>query len=158
MQLARSIFKAYDIRGVVDDTLTEPVVRAIGAALGLLIHRRGRPVCVIGRDGRLSGPRLVDALASGLMDAGIDVIDIGQVPTPVVYFATVQTGCGTGVAVTDSHNPPQYNGLKMMVAGQTLWVMTFKNSMRSSPQARSRPMWSRWVPSSGGVAVRIRPW
>ncbi len=121
MQLARSIFKAYDIRGVVDDTLTEPVVRAIGAALGLLIHRRGRPVCVIGRDGRLSGPRLVDALATGLMDAGIDVIDIGQVPTPVVYFATVQTGCGTGVAVTGSHNPPQYNGLKMMVAGQTLW-------------------------------------
>lgn len=121
VHVASSIFKAYDVRGIVDDTLTEPAVQAIGAALGLLIHRRGRSVCVIGRDGRLSGPRLVDALAHGLMDAGIDVIDIGQVPTPVVYFATVKTECGTGVAVTGSHNPPQYNGLKMMVAGQTLW-------------------------------------
>lgn len=117
----RSIFKAYDIRGVVDETLTEPTVFQIGAALGEMIREAGREACVVGRDGRLSGPRLVNALSQGLMSAGIRVIDIGQVPTPVVYYATVKTGCGTGVAVTGSHNPPQYNGLKMMIAGTTLW-------------------------------------
>ena len=121
MQASASIFKAYDIRGVVDDTLTEPVVQAVGAALGLQILQAGKQACVVGRDGRLSGPRLVDALAEGLMSVGVDVLDVGQVPTPVVYFATVKTGCGSGVAVTGSHNPPQYNGLKMMVAGATLW-------------------------------------
>jgi phosphomannomutase/phosphoglucomutase len=121
VQPAASIFKAYDIRGVVDETLTDEVVTLIGAALGLLIQRAGKSECVVGRDGRLSGPRLVDALATGLLSVGIDVIDIGQVPTPVVYYGTVKTGCGTGVAVTGSHNPPQYNGLKMMVAGATLW-------------------------------------
>lgn len=121
MQPSASIFKAYDIRGVVDETLTDEVVTLIGAALGLLIQRAGKSECVVGRDGRLSGPRLVDALTAGLSSAGIDVIDIGQVPTPVVYYGTVKTGCGTGVAVTGSHNPPQYNGLKMMIAGVTLW-------------------------------------
>lgn len=126
MQPAASIFKAYDIRGVVDETLTDEVVTLIGAALGLLIQRAGKSECVVGRDGRLSGPRLVDALATGLLSVGIDVIDIGQVPTPVVYYGTVKTGCGTGVAVTGSHNPPQYNGLKMMVAGATLWGKRFK--------------------------------
>lgn len=121
MKLSPGIFKAYDIRGVVDDTLTEEAVRAIGQALAVVIRRVGESRCVVGRDGRLSGPRLVEALSQGLQSGGITVIDIGQVPTPVVYFATVQTGCGTGVAVTGSHNPPQYNGLKMMVAGATLW-------------------------------------
>jgi phosphomannomutase/phosphoglucomutase len=116
-----SIFKAYDVRGIVGDTLTEPVVRAIGQALGLLISRASIGSCVIGRDGRLSGPSLSAALAQGLNEAGVDAIDIGQVPTPVVYYATVATGCGSGVALTGSHNPPEYNGLKMMVAGATLW-------------------------------------
>lgn len=121
MQVSASIFKAYDIRGIVDDTLTESVVRAVGAAMGLQILQAGKQACVVGRDGRLSGPRLIDALADGLMSVGVDVLDVGQVPTPVVYYATVKTGCGSGVAVTGSHNPPQYNGLKMMVAGKTLW-------------------------------------
>jgi phosphomannomutase / phosphoglucomutase len=121
VHVSASIFKAYDIRGIVDDTLTEPVVRAVGAALGLKILDAGETACVVGRDGRLSGPRLIDALADGLMAVGVDVLDVGQVPTPVVYYATVKTGCGSGVAVTGSHNPPQYNGLKMMVGGTTLW-------------------------------------
>jgi phosphomannomutase / phosphoglucomutase len=121
ISLDPSIFKAYDIRGIVDKTLTEDAVADIGYALGGMIREAGRDTCVVGRDGRLSGPRLVSALSRGLMAAGIRVIDIGQVPTPVVYYATVKTGCGTGVAVTGSHNPPQYNGLKMMVAGTTLW-------------------------------------
>ena len=115
-----SIFKAYDIRGVVDDTLTESGVVQIGQALGQMIVAEGMARCVVGRDGRLSGERLLAALSKGLMSAGVDVIDIGMVPTPVVYFATHLLGTGTGVAITGSHNPPEYNGLKMMVGGRTL--------------------------------------
>ena len=118
--LPSSIFKAYDIRGVVGQTLTEPVVYAIGQALGLLIRQKGLQRCVVGRDGRLSGPVLEQALSDGLLSAGISVVRIGQVPTPVVYFATHLLETGTGVAITGSHNPPDYNGLKMMVAGTTL--------------------------------------
>jgi phosphomannomutase/phosphoglucomutase len=118
--LPSSIFKAYDIRGVVGQTLTEPVVYAIGQALGLLIRQKGLQRCVVGRDGRLSGPVLEQALCDGLLSAGISVVRIGQVPTPVVYFATHLLETGTGVAITGSHNPPDYNGLKMMVAGTTL--------------------------------------
>ncbi|MEY4013163.1 MAG: hypothetical protein RLZZ290_27, partial [Pseudomonadota bacterium] len=114
------IFKAYDIRGVVDETLTEPGVRQIGHALGWLMTLDGQTRCVVGRDGRLSGPRLQAALTLGLTEAGIDVIDIGMVPTPLVYFATYLLGTGTGVAITGSHNPPNYNGLKMMLGGRTL--------------------------------------
>ncbi|MFM7965004.1 MAG: phosphomannomutase/phosphoglucomutase, partial [Betaproteobacteria bacterium] len=93
MQPAASIFKAYDIRGIVGETLTEPVVESIGLALGMMMAQAGKSSCVVGRDGRHSGPALVDALAKGLMASGINVIDIGQVPTPVVYFGTVSTGC-----------------------------------------------------------------
>ncbi len=120
-RLPTGIFKAYDIRGVVDDTLTEEGVRRIGAALGIEARARGVDTMVVGRDGRLSGPRLANALAAGINSAGVDVVDVGQVPTPVVYFATFELGTGSGVAVTGSHNPPQYNGLKMMVAGETLF-------------------------------------
>ena len=116
-----AIFKAYDIRGIVDDTLTEDAVRAIGLVLGARARQEGVSSIVVGRDGRLSGPRLAAALAQGICAAGVDVVDIGMVPTPLVYFATVLTGSGTGVAVTGSHNPPEYNGLKMMMAGRTLY-------------------------------------
>lgn len=124
--LSSSIFKAYDIRGIVDGdpatvTLTDAAVRGIGAALGLRAREAGIASIVVGRDGRLSGPRLIAALTDGITAAGVDVIDIGMVPTPVVYFATVLTGCGSGVAVTGSHNPPEYNGLKMMLGGATLY-------------------------------------
>lgn len=105
---------------MVGQTLTEPVVYAIGQALGLLIRQKGLQRCVVGRDGRLSGPVLEQALCDGLLSAGISVVRIGQVPTPVVYFATHLLETGTGVAITGSHNPPDYNGLKMMVAGTTL--------------------------------------
>ncbi len=114
------IFKAYDIRGIVDRTLTEPGVEAIGRGLGTLARGKGVKQFVIGRDGRLSGPRLAQALARGLNAAGIDVIDIGVVATPMVYFATHHFETGSGVMVTGSHNPPDYNGLKMMLAGDTL--------------------------------------
>ncbi|NLD55673.1 MAG: phosphomannomutase/phosphoglucomutase [Burkholderiaceae bacterium] len=120
-EVPAGIFKAYDIRGIVDETLTEGGVAAIGLVLGARAREEGVTSIVVGRDGRLSGPRLAAALASGIVAAGVDVVDIGMVPTPLVYFATVLTGSGTGVAVTGSHNPPEYNGLKMMIAGRTLY-------------------------------------
>ena len=119
--VAASIFKAYDIRGIVDTTLTESTVHQVGLALGSRAFAKGIKELVIGRDGRLSGPRLAAALARGVCEAGVNVVDIGMVPTPVVYFATYHLGCGTGVAVTGSHNPPEYNGLKMMLGGDTLY-------------------------------------
>ncbi|MGH8666526.1 MAG: phosphomannomutase/phosphoglucomutase [Burkholderiales bacterium] len=118
--IAAEIFKAYDIRGIVDKTLTAAGVETIGRAIGSEARARSVSSVVIGRDGRLSGPALSQALARGLQASGVDVIDIGQVPTPVVYFAAHQFGTQSGVAVTGSHNPPDYNGLKMVLAGETL--------------------------------------
>ena len=118
--IAPEIFKAYDIRGIVDKTLTEEAAEAIGRGLGTTAKRKGVSRFVIGRDGRLSGPRLSRSLAKGLNAAGIAVIDIGVVATPMVYFATHHFKTGSGVMVTGSHNPPDYNGLKMMIAGDTL--------------------------------------
>jgi phosphomannomutase/phosphoglucomutase len=118
--IAPEIFKAYDIRGIVDKTLTEEAAERIGRGLAAMGKARNVSRFVLGRDGRLSGPRLSRALAKGLNAAGADVIDIGVVATPMVYFATHLFDTGSGVMVTGSHNPPEYNGLKMMVAGDTL--------------------------------------
>jgi phosphomannomutase/phosphoglucomutase len=115
------IFRTYDIRGIVGRTLTPAIVRDIGRALGSLARERGAATFAIGRDGRLSGPELSGALADGLNAAGADVIDIGMAPTPVAYFAAHHLGCGSCVAVTGSHNPPDYNGIKMVVGGNTLY-------------------------------------
>ena len=121
MLIDSSIFKAYDIRGIVDKTLTTDAAFAVGQALGELAQEKGVKALCVGRDGRLSGPKLSDALIKGIASMGINVIDIGMVPTPVLYFATFVTGTGSGVAVTGSHNPPEYNGLKMMMAKDTLF-------------------------------------
>ncbi len=117
---APEIFKAYDIRGIVERTLTVEAVEAIGQAIGSEAQSRGKRAVCIGRDGRLSGPALAQALARGLQTSGVDVIDIGRVTTPILYFAAHHLGTGSGVMVTGSHNPPDYNGLKMMLAGETL--------------------------------------
>jgi phosphomannomutase/phosphoglucomutase len=114
------IFKAYDIRGIVGRTLTPEIVTAIGRALGSEARARAQTAVAIGRDGRLSGPALCAALARGLAAAGIDVIDIGMAATPMGYFAAYELGCGSAVMVTGSHNPPDYNGLKMVLGGVTL--------------------------------------
>ncbi len=119
-EIPSSIFRAYDIRGVVGETLTAEGVRAIGRAIGSAAAARGDARALLGRDGRLSGPELSAALAAGLQAAGMEVVDIGLVPTPVLYFAACEFGTGTGVMLTGSHNPPGYNGLKIMVAGDTL--------------------------------------
>jgi phosphomannomutase/phosphoglucomutase len=113
--LPAEIFRAYDIRGIAGRTLTAEIVRAIGRALGSMA-----PQFAIGRDGRHSGPALADALAQGMNASGAAVIDLGMAPTPVTYFAAHHLGCGSCVSVTGSHNPPDYNGLKMVVEGHTL--------------------------------------
>jgi phosphomannomutase/phosphoglucomutase len=115
-----SIFRAYDVRGVVGKSLNKDVARALGQAIGTLMAEKGLREIVVGRDGRLSGPELAGALADGLRDASIDVIDIGAVTTPVVYYAAFHFNTGCGVAVTGSHNPPDYNGFKIVVGGHTL--------------------------------------
>jgi len=120
MKVPAEIFRAYDIRGIVGRTLTPAVVHAVGQALGSLGRERGAATFALGRDGRHSGPMLLDALAAGLTSAGADVIDLGMAPTPVTYFAAYHLGCSSCVSVTGSHNPPDYNGLKMVVGGTTL--------------------------------------
>ena len=120
MNVPASIFRAYDIRGVVGDTLTEEIVYHIGLAIGSEALARGQRTLVVGRDGRLSGPAFSEALSKGFCAAGCDVVDIGQVPTPVLYFATYHLNTGSGVMVTGSHNPANYNGLKMVLKGETL--------------------------------------
>ncbi len=120
MATPKEIFKAYDIRGVVGKTLTPAIVEAIGHAIGSEAVARRQSAIAIGRDGRLSGPELAAALARGIQRAGIDVIDLGLVATPMTYFAAYQLDTHSAVMVTGSHNPPDYNGLKMVLGGETL--------------------------------------
>jgi len=118
--VAPEIFKAYDIRGIVGRNLTVEAVELIGRALGTEVRNAGGTAIAVGRDGRLSGPELAEALARGLLASGVDVHDVGMVTTPMAYFAAYHLRCDSAVAVTGSHNPPEYNGLKMVIAGTTL--------------------------------------
>ena len=126
-KLPAEIFKAYDIRGIVDKSLTADVVRQIGHALGSLAVEQDQKAIAVGRDGRLSGPELAGALMDGICAAGCDAIDVGCVPTPVTYFAAYELGCNSCVSVTGSHNPPDYNGLKMVIGGTTLALDAIQN-------------------------------
>ncbi len=117
---APEIFKAYDIRGIVGKTLTRASVLSIGRAIGAEARQRKVKTVVVGRDGRLSGPELSRALMEGICASGVDVADIGMVPTPLAYFAAHHLKTGSAVMVTGSHNPPDYNGFKIMLAGDTL--------------------------------------
>ncbi len=114
------IFRAYDIRGIVGETLTRHGVYELGRAIGSAAYDKGQQTVIIARDGRLSGEELISALASGLQDSGRDVVDLGVVPTPVLYFATHFLGSNSGVMLTGSHNAPQYNGLKVVLNGEAL--------------------------------------
>jgi phosphomannomutase/phosphoglucomutase len=125
VQLSPSIFKAYDIRGIIDQTLNADVARLIGQAFGTEMRAIGEDVIVIGRDGRLSGPELIEALTEGLLSTGVDVIDLGMVATPMVYFAANHVLNGrspkSGVMITGSHNPPNYNGFKMVLGTAAIY-------------------------------------
>ena len=120
MSISPSIFKAYDIRGIVEQELTPEIVKLIGLAIGSESIEKGERGVVVGRDGRLSGPSLMESLKAGLKQSGCHVVDIGMVPTPLVYFATYTKAATSGVMITGSHNPPEYNGFKIMIAGEAL--------------------------------------
>jgi phosphomannomutase/phosphoglucomutase len=120
MQLPPEIFKAYDIRGIVGRTLTAPIVHAVGQVLGTLAREQQCEAIAIGRDGRLSGPEFASALAKGICASGTNVVDLGMVATPMTYFAAQHLNTRCSTMVTGSHNPPDYNGLKMVIAGNTL--------------------------------------
>lgn len=121
MTICAEIFRAYDIRGIVDDTLTETTVYDIGRALGTKVLSLNGDSVVIGRDGRISGPRLSARLAAGIMSTGCNVVDVGMVPTPVLYYASVHLKIASAVMLTGSHNPPDYNGLKIIVDSTTIY-------------------------------------
>ena len=118
--LPAEIFRAYDIRGIADHQLTTNVVYGIGRAFATEALLAKQTSIMVGRDGRLSGPHLVAALIAGIRAAGVDVIDLGAIPTPLLYFATATKATQTGIMLTGSHNPSEYNGLKMVLAGNTL--------------------------------------
>ncbi len=120
MNLPKEIFKAYDIRGIVGKTLTAEIIETIGHAIGSEAMARGQHTIVIGRDGRLSGVEFSAALARGIQKSGIHVIDVERVATPMVYFAAYHLDTHSAVMITGSHNPPDYNGLKMVLGGETL--------------------------------------
>ena len=120
MQLQASIFKAYDIRGVVPSSLNPAVALALGLAFGTQALALGETKVAVGRDGRLSGPELAQALVQGLVQAGVEVIDVGMVTTPQLYFAA-HTLCTSGIQITGSHNPKDYNGFKMVMAGRAIY-------------------------------------
>jgi phosphomannomutase/phosphoglucomutase len=129
--LSKTIFKAYDIRGVIDSTLDAGIARNIGQAFGKAALAKGERKVAIGRDGRLSGPELAAALAEGLRDAGVDVIDLGMVATPMLYFAANVLDTRSGIMVTGSHNPPDYNGFKMVLAGEAIHGETIQGLYHS---------------------------
>ncbi|WP_374659777.1 phosphomannomutase/phosphoglucomutase [Inhella sp.] len=133
MQVDASIFKAYDIRGVVGRNLDEAVAEHIGRAFGTEALKAGERAVVVGRDGRLSGPMLVAALAKGLRSTGIDVVDLGMVTTPMTYYVAAtrgKHGCHSCIMVTGSHNPKDYNGFKMVLAGRAVYGEEIQGLMR----------------------------
>jgi phosphomannomutase len=147
MQLTSNIFKAYDIRGVVPSTLTEEVALGLGRAFGTVALAQGETTVAVGRDGRLSGPTLSQALMRGLQEAGIAVIDVGMVTTPMLYFAA-NTLCASGIQVTGSHNPKDYNGFKMVLAGKAIYGDEIQ-ALRDMMEAES------WVLKSSGTRIAV---
>ena len=147
MQVNPSIFKAYDIRGVVPSTLTQEVAYHLGHAFGTHAAAHGETVVAVGRDGRLSGPALSQALIRGLVDVGVQVIDIGAVTTPMLYFAA-STLCASGIQVTGSHNPKDYNGFKMVLGGRAIYGDEIQ-SLRTIMQNEN------WVLKSGGNVKQV---
>jgi len=147
MQVAASIFKAYDIRGIVPATLNEAVAEALGRAFGMAARQAGETTVAVGCDGRLSGSALSAALIRGLTATGIDVIDVGMVTTPMLYFAA-STVCHSGIQVTGSHNPADYNGFKMVLAGRAIYGEEIQ-ALRRTMEAES------WQLREGGKVTNL---
>ena len=141
MQFSPSIFKAYDIRGVVPATVNEAMAQALGLAFGTIARGEGETSVAVGRDGRLSGPSLSAALVRGLVAAGVDVIDIGPATTPMLYFAA-STLCSSGIQVTGSHNPKDYNGFKMVLGGRAIYgdeIQALRRQMEQGAATAAKP-------------------
>ncbi len=138
-----SVFKAYDIRGTVPDLIDTVFARALGRALAERAKQEGNQELIIGYDGRLSSPELSTALQEGILEGGVDTLDIGRVPTPLVYFGAFTRETGAGVAITGSHNPPKYNGFKMMLGGRAIYgddVLALREAMQAGEApAADRP-------------------
>ncbi len=130
VNLTAEIFRAYDIRGIIGKTLDAGIATQVGRVLGTLALEKNSSPVVVARDGRLSGPDLVEGMIAGITASGCDVLDIGAVPTGVLYFAAHELAKGSGVVITGSHNPPDYNGFKVMVAGDTLFGPQIKDIYR----------------------------
>ena len=158
MQLNASIFKAYDIRGVVPSTINEDVAQALGQAFGTQALKEGETTVAVGRDGRLSGPSLAAALMRGLVASGANVIDVGRVTTPMLYFAA-NTLCSSGIQVTGSHNPKDYNGFKMVLGGRAIYgddIQALKNLMETeTSQAAATPGTVRQTDVQADYTARI---
>ena len=146
MQLAASIFKAYDIRGVVPTSLNQDVALGLGRAFGTIALAQGQTTVAVGRDGRLSGPSLSSSLIQGLLESGIRVIDVGMVTTPILYFAA-HTLCQSGIQITGSHNPKDYNGFKMIMAGKAIYGDDIQ-ALRQMMEAES------WQLKTGGSVIQ----
>ena len=121
VELTQEIFRAYDIRGVIDKTLDSGIAKSVGQVVGTLALEKNAGPVVVARDGRLSGPYLMEGMIEGIVSTGCDVLDIGAVPTGVLYYAAHEMAAGSGVMITGSHNPPDYNGFKVMIGGDTLY-------------------------------------
>lgn len=144
--LPASVFKAYDIRGTVPDPLNPSFARLLGRALAQQARSHGVDTLVVGYDGRLSSPELAQALHAGINAGGVHSVDLGMVPTPLVYFAAHTLRTGSGVAITGSHNPPHYNGFKMMLASRTLYgddITQLRTIMQTLPAASDQPAGTR---------------
>jgi phosphomannomutase len=147
MQIQSTSFKAYDIRGIVPAALNEPMAEALGKAFGTAALKEGQKTVAVGRDGRLSGPGLAAALVRGLVAAGMEVIDVGMVTTPMLYFAA-NTLCESGIQVTGSHNPKDYNGFKMVMGGRAIYGDEIQ-ALRTMIEAET------WVLQPGGTVRNI---
>ena len=147
MQLNAGIFKAYDIRGIVPSTLNEDIALGLGRSFGSVAMAQGQTTVAVGRDGRLSGPALSAALIRGLVEAGVQVIDVGMVTTPMLYFAA-NTLCASGIQLTGSHNPRDYNGFKMVLGGRAIYgddIQALRRMMESES----------WTLQAGGACTRV---
>ncbi|MDH4416227.1 MAG: phosphomannomutase/phosphoglucomutase [Acidovorax sp.] len=147
MQPTPAIFKAYDIRGIVPATLNEEVALGLGRAFGTAARAEGQTTVAVGRDGRLSGPAMSAALIQGLVEAGIEVIDVGLVTTPLLYFAA-STLCNSGIQVTGSHNPKDYNGFKMVLNGRAIYGEEIQGLRRTMEQ-------ESWQLATGGSVRHV---
>jgi len=142
MQVTPTIFKAYDIRGIVPSTIDENMAEGLGKAFGTQAMAEGQSRVAVGRDGRLSGPALLAALVRGLVSAGVQVMDVGLCTTPMLYFAA-HTVCASGIMVTGSHNPKDYNGFKMVMGGRAIYgdeILALRQMMQDES----------WVAQAGG--------